>query len=232
MKRVAQGRPWPHTFPFSLAEFRECLIRWGEAHFQDLPWRHTRDPYKVLIAEVLLHRTQARQVVPIYREFLQSYPSLASLSSAPQQEIASILMPLGLRWRTNLLLRMVEVIEARHGGEIPRAYGELMELPGISHYIAAAVRCFAFGMPEAVIDTNTVRVLGRVLGVQVRDSTRRTVAMREIAYGLLDVDRPGEYNFSLLDLAHQVCTVRTPPACSVCPLVSMCKFTQHGPSVT
>ena len=93
--------------------FREKLISWGKDHFRSFPWRFTRDPYQILMAEVMLHRTQAPQVAPIYNLFIENYPDIASLSSAPGEDLHRILYPLGLRWRVDLIVDMAKQINER-----------------------------------------------------------------------------------------------------------------------
>jgi len=141
----------------------EKLLKWWAENQRKFPWRKTRDAYKILISEVLLHRTRAEQVVPVYNEFIVKLPTSKDLSMVSSDDIKKLLYPLGLHWRTELLHKMSALIVEEYGGKIPSAKRELESLPGVSHYIASAVRCFAFGYPEALLDTNIVRILGRIL---------------------------------------------------------------------
>ena len=153
--------------------FSGNLLNWWNNNKRRYPWRLTRDPYKILISEVLLHRTRAEQVVPIYQEFIDRFPSIAELSNATSKEMCEILLPLGLYWRTTLLSKMVKSIVIENGGEIPSNRTELKRLPGIGPYISSAIMCFAYDSPEAILDINVVRILGRVTGVKVTDGPRR-----------------------------------------------------------
>src|SRR2546428_7455754 len=139
-------------------DFRTALLKWGREHFRPLPWRLSEDPYHTLAAELMLHRTQAPQVVPVYERFLRSYPSLPALGAASLEQLHQILYPLGLRWRIDLIHKMVADLITRFDGQVPCEKHELLSLPGVSDYIASAVRCFAWNLPEALIDTNTVRI--------------------------------------------------------------------------
>jgi len=206
-------------------QFREQLLNWWEKNKRDFPWRNTRDPYMILIAEVLLHRTKAEQVAKIYPEFLRRFPSLKILLHASTDEIRELLRPLGLHWRTELLLKMIAKIAESYGGEVPFEREILISLPGVSHYIASAVRCFAFGYPEVLLDTNTVRILGRVFGVKVTDCSRRSNYFNELYRTLISrEENVREFNFAMIDLGALICKPAN-PQCSACPLRELCK---HG----
>lgn len=205
-------------------QFRHNLLEWGKEHFRAFPWRQTRDSYRVLISEILLHRTQASQVLPIYQAFLQCYPDLAMLAQAPKEALHHILYSLGLRWRIDLLQRMVADLMARFHGQIPQEKEQLLSLPGVSEYIASAVRCFAWGIPEPIIDTNVVRIISRVFDLALKDSSRRNQQYRKLITALLDPVNPRMYNYALLDLAAQICTKRSIPLCTQCPLQELCVY--------
>jgi A/G-specific adenine glycosylase len=195
---------------YDLKGMREDLLQWWHMAKREFPWRETHDPYKLIIAEVLLHRTRAEQVVPLYNMFMRRFPDVFALSKSTPDELSQMLRSGGLHWRWKLLHAMSEEIVTKLGGEIPSDFDALLSLPGISHYIASAVRCFAFGYPDVLLDTNTVRVAGRVFGLKVTDSSRRSRLFRNLLQGWLDVQHPQEFNFALIDLAAQTCTVRTP----------------------
>jgi A/G-specific adenine glycosylase len=204
--------------------FRRALIAWGKEHFRFFPWRRTGDPYLILMAEVMLHRTQARQVVPLYEEFAESYPDLQALSRINRKRLRQMFYSLGLHSRTDLIHKMAAEIMKRHDGRVPDEKSDLLGLPGLSEYIASAVRCFAWNRPEPIIDTNTVRVTGRLFGLEVKDSSRRNRRFRELIGALLDPENPRAYNYALLDLADQVCTKKRPPDCHNCPVLRWCHY--------
>ncbi len=207
-----------------LVVFRRALIAWGRAHFRPFPWRLTENPYHILVAEVMLHRTQAKQVIPVYERFVEAYPDITSLAQTSLSDLHAILHSLGLHWRINLLHKMAIEIVVRYDGEIPREKRDLVSLPGVSDYIASAVRCFAWNLPEALIDTNTVRVVCRLIGLETRDSLRRNRRFQNIMRILVDEDDPRTYNYALLDLAAIVCNKRRPPQCHICPLNELCLY--------
>ncbi|MFC2016893.1 DNA-binding protein [Chloroflexota bacterium] len=215
---------------FPVENLRSDLLKWwslGKRHF---PWRETRDPYKILIAETLLHRTRAHQVVPLYELFLKRFPNVQTLAKSTPSELTELIHSAGLHWRWKLLHSLVVEINIRFQGQIPDAFEDLTSLPGVSHYIASALRCFAFGYPEAILDTNTVRVTGRLLGLPVNDSSRRSKLFRAILQSLLDPLKHREFNFALIDFAAAVCKAKI-PLCINCPLSAYCLFYSHSTKV-
>lgn len=213
---------------FDLEAFHNLLITWGNEHFRPFPWRFTENPYFVLISEVMLHRTKALQVVSVYEQFIQRYPDISSLASATKNELHEILYSLGLRWRIDLIHAMASDLKVRFAEQIPKRKVDLLSLPGVSDYIASAVRCFAWNLPEALIDTNTVRVIGRLFGLEIKDSSRRNSTFKRLIETLVDPSEPRIYNYALLDLADRVCTKRRIPDCLHCPVLAHCL---HGAGV-
>lgn len=204
--------------------FRRELIFWGRKHFRSFPWRKTEDPYRILMADVMLHRTQALQVVPVYERFIEAYPDVASLARASREDLHVLLFPLGLRWRIDLIWSMAAEIADRFDERVPSEKDDLLSLPGVSDYIASAVRCFAWNLPEPLIDTNTVRVVGRLFGLEIKDSSRRNRRFRELITALVDPENPRTYNYALLDLAHLICHKRRAPECGRCPVQAHCVY--------
>ena len=209
--------------------FRKALITWGQEHFRSFPWRLTEDPYRILMAEVMLHRTQAPQVVPVYERFVERYQAVPVLAQATKEELHQVLYSLGLRWRIDLIYAMAAGLMTRFDGQVPQEKADLLSLPGVSEYIAGAVRCFAWSQPEPLIDTNTVRVVGRLFRLEVKDSSRRNRRFRELIAALVDPDEPRTYNHALLDLAEQVCMKKRPPECRQCPVAKWCLYGASTP---
>lgn len=205
--------------------FRKALIAWGRQHVRPLPWRLTSDPYRILMAEVMLHRTQAAQVVPVYERFIEHHPDVPALARAGKGKLHDSLRSLGLRWRIDLIYDMAGELMGRFAGQVPDSREDLLSLPGVSQYTASAVRCFAWNLPEALLDTNTVRVVGRLFGLEVKDSSRRNRRFRELVSALVHPDQPRAYNYALIDFADQVCMKKRPPKCFICPVCQQC---MHG----
>lgn len=213
----------------NVSAFHKAIIFWGKRNFRSYPWRLTEDPYQILIAEVMLHRTQAKQVVPVYECFIIRFPNVSSLSKASKKDLYKIIYPLGLQWRLDLIREMANQLNVRFNGIIPESKKDLLSLPGVSEYIAGAVRCFSWNIPEPLIDTNTVRVIGRLFGLEIKDSSRRNSLYRKTIESLVHLTRPRAYNYALLDLAHLVCRKRELPLCSNCPIQTLCSY---GTSLT
>ena len=189
---------------------------------RDFPWRRTSDPYLVLISEIMLHRTKANQVVYIFNDFVKKYPDIGSIANISETELYQLLRPLGLHWRTKLIKSMAISIMKDYNGKIPFAYKELISLPGVSNYIASATRCFAFGNREILLDTNTVRIIGRIFGIKIDDSSRRSKLFRDILDRIVPESNSRDFNYALIDFASKVCM--PDPLHSICPFSAICNF--------
>jgi A/G-specific adenine glycosylase len=205
--------------------FREQLLVWGRHHGRSFPWRNTSNPYRLLIAEMMLRRTQARQVVLVYENFLRCYPTPQALASADAEDVERLLRPLGLSWRIPAFQQMAQHIVTKCGGEIPHDRKELLSLPGVGEYVADAVRCFAYNEPVTLLDTNTVRVAGRYFDFPVHAESRRRAPVKRAVACLLDSKEPRASNLALLDLAAVVCRSRQ-PRCESCPVAAGCAWRQ------
>lgn len=213
------------THSVSLTDFRLALLTWWKVDGRNFPWRSATSPFHILMAEMMLRRTQARQVVSVYTKFVEQYPTVQALAGAPANQVSSSLRSLGLSWRIPAFQQLANVLISKFGGDVPADYGMLVELPGVGDYVAAAVCCFAFNQPHIIADTNTVRVIGRICGVPIHEESRRRKPIRRLLEIFLDSTYPREYNYGLLDLAASICTP-SEPRCSTCPVVTHCKTGQ------
>lgn len=203
---------------------RTELLIWGEENLRKFPWRDTSDAYKIAVAEVMLHRTKADQVKDIYEQFILKYPDFESIVKAGREAIKADLISLGLFWRADLLYDMaVEVVE-KYSGKLPLDSGKLMTMPGVGNYISAAILCFGYNLPEPVLDTNTVRVLGRIFGLKITDSSRRSKLFYGFMYDLVNFWDPRTVSFALIDFANAVCIPGENPRCELCNLRDICMF--------
>jgi len=173
---------------------------------------------------VLKHYLKAPQVIPVYTYFIQRYPDISSLATATRDELHAVLFSLGLRQRIDALHALANEIMLRFAGQVPLEKEDLLSLPGVSEYIAGAVRCFALDEPEPLIDTNTVRVFGRLFGLEIKDSSHRNPRFKSVIADLVDPVEPRAYNYALLDLASLVCTKTLPPVCGECPVRRYCLY--------
>ena len=203
-------------------DFSAKLLWWWRQNRREFPWRRTRNPYRILLSEILLHRTRASQVVPVYLTLVDRYPTVRALAEADYRELLMLTKRLGLFWRTNLILTTARAL-VDGGGRVPRRADRLQSLPGVGPYISSAVRIFAYGMNEVVIDTNTVRVISRLFGVTAKESTRRSKDFGRLADSLKNARYPRETNFALLDLAALICRPLS-PKCSECPVSELCEY--------
>jgi A/G-specific adenine glycosylase len=203
-------------------QFQSQLLAWATPeNLRDFPWRRSRDPYRLLFSELMLRRTQARQVVPVFDAFFARWPSLREFLEADAVEVAQILWPLGLQWRIQNLLDVQLALRAQ--GTIPVDYASLLELPGVGDYVASAVVVFSEAAARPLIDTNTVRVIGRYFGLPVHQGTRRLKSFQLFAGSLVPATpaAAAKYHYALLDLAATICKPAL-PVCEACPLAAEC----------
>jgi A/G-specific adenine glycosylase len=210
-----------------MRRFRERLLAWGEANRRDLPWRRTRDPWRILVSEVMLQQTQAERVAPHYEGFVAAYSTPSDCAAAGPGEVVRRWSGLGFNRRALNLQRAASSIVDEHGGAVPSEDGSLRALPGVGSYTARAVRSQAFGEDVAAVDTNGIRVLARCLvgaPLTVRDAT-------ELADRLVPAGEAWAFTQSLFDLGATLCTARR-PRCAECPLRRMCRWRRNGGAQT
>ncbi|MFN4070087.1 MAG: A/G-specific adenine glycosylase [Thermus caldifontis] len=193
---------------------QEALLGWYRENPRPLPWRGEKDPYRILVAEVLLQQTRTGQAIPYYRRFLARFPSLKALREAPLEEVLKAWQGAGYYRRALYLHRLAQEVEA-----LPQGYAKLLKLPGLGPYTAAAVASLAFGERVAVVDGNVRRVLSRLLAWENPSSQR----LWRLAQDLLPPgEDPGDWNQALMDLGATVCLPRR-PLCSRCPVAAFCQ---------
>jgi A/G-specific adenine glycosylase len=219
--KIMSGDIEVNNLSFSLNQFHKSLRAWDAKYRRIYPWRTTDNPFHIMMAEMMLRRTQARQVVKTYENFIAKYPDACALAMAPAEAVAHSLFSLGLVWRVPAFQQIARALVAQYEGMVPSSYEALVALPGIGDYVASAVCCFAFNQAIIIVDTNTVRVAGRLFGVPTHAESRRRKPIRALLQALLDAENPKSYNYAMLDLAALLCTPAN-PNCSVCPLLSYC----------
>ncbi len=199
------------------------LLAWFATNRRDLPWRRTRDPYRILVAEVMLQQTQVDRVVPYYDSFLDYFPTISSLASAPTGEVIKLWAGLGYNRRAVNLQRTARFIIDELDGVFPRDAASLRRLPGIGPYTAGAIVCFAFEQDVAFLDTNMRRTLHRLFfGVDVPVLTATERELVAMAASIMPVGSGWEWNQALIEFGALQCTARR-PACVICPLQAECK---------
>ena len=214
--------------PVQKRKFRERLLKWYARHGRDLPWRHTRDPYHILVSEIMLQQTQVDRVLPKYQEWLVKYPTMEDLAEAPLAEVKKNWYPLGYNIRPVRLHSIACDSVARYGGSLPRAPEELLAFKGIGHYTAGAIRAFAFREDAAILDTNVRRVLQRIfVGCGQAKKTPNTV-LWGLSQAMIPKGRAYDFNQALMDFGATVCTARD-PYCLLCPMKDFCKTYPFDP---
>jgi A/G-specific adenine glycosylase len=207
---------------------RRALLKWYDRRRRDLPWRRSRDPYRVWVSEIMLQQTQVETVKPYFRRFLRRFPSVRALAEAPADAVMKAWEGLGYYARARNLHRAAKIISSDFSGRLPESPDDLMKLPGIGRSTAGAISSIAFDRAEPVLDGNVARVLCRVFRVRRNPRESRTrEELWDIAQRLLPTDRPGDFNQALMDLGATVCVPRN-PRCGVCPLATLCLARAHG----
>ncbi|HEY8671915.1 MAG TPA: A/G-specific adenine glycosylase [Terriglobales bacterium] len=212
--------------PSNLPKFRRELLGWYDHHGRDLPWRKSRDPYRVWVSEIMLQQTRVAAVLLRYEQFLRRFPSIQKLAAARQASVLAEWSGLGYYRRARNLHAAAKVIARERSGKFPQNVEAWRDLPGIGRYTAAAIASIAFNEPAAVLDGNVERVSRRLLG--------RVHSPKEswaVAQQLLDCARPGDFNQAMMELGATVC-LPGQPRCPECPIAHFCRTRGHGASVS
>jgi A/G-specific adenine glycosylase len=219
----------PDVSPADRQWFRRRLLQWYRQHGRDLPWRKTRDPYRILVSEVMLQQTQVDRVLPKYQEWLERYPSFDALATAPVADVVKTWYPLGYNIRPRRLHSIAREAVERYGGALPEDEAALRSFKGIGAYTAGAVRSFAVGKRAAILDTNVARVLRRVF---VDKGARREKAMDKQLWEISRIVLPHrhvfDFNQALMDFGATLCSARK-PQCLICPLTARCRAYPFNP---
>jgi A/G-specific adenine glycosylase len=205
----------------------ERLLDWYERHRRDLPWRRTRDPYAIWVAEIMLQQTRVETVIDYYERFLARFPTLADLARAPLDDVLKAWEGLGYYARARNLHRAARQIMERERSQIPETPEALRDLPGIGRYTAAAVASIAFGYDSIALDGNLRRVLCRLFAIDDdpgRPNTQRL--LERLARTMMAPGRAGDFNQALMDLGAMICA--TTPRCLLCPVTEWCQAYDEG----
>ncbi len=207
---------------------RKRLLGWFRQFHRDLPWRRTRDPYRIWLSEIMLQQTRVAAVIPYYERFLERFPDVRALAEAPQEEVLRLWSGLGYYSRARNLQKAAQEIVAKHHGKFPRDFDETLALSGIGQYTAAAILSIAYDAKHAALDGNVARVLARLGAIRgdLRE-TNRWRNLQENADNLLDPKSPGEWNQAMMELGATVCAPRA-PQCLLCPIAKFCRARQLG----
>jgi len=210
-----------------LNRLRRQLKRWYRLRRRDLPWRRSRDPYKIWVSEVLLQQTQVATALPYYRRFLRRFPTVGVLASAPLEAVLQAWSGLGYYRRARYLHAAAAQIVHQHEGQFPRQWAAARALPGVGEYTAAAVLSIAYRVPRAVVDGNVRRVMARLVAQRPGSPARARRRIEALAQALLDRRDPGESNQALMELGALIC-LPARPLCAACPLRRDCRGFASG----
>jgi A/G-specific adenine glycosylase len=211
-----------------LASFRKSLLEWFRQYQRALPWRKSKDPYRVWLSEIMLQQTRVAAVIPYYERFLERFPGLHSLANAPEEEVLRLWSGLGYYGRARNLEKAARRIVAEYDGVFPKTKEKILTLPGIGDYTASAIASIAFDEKCAVLDGNVARVLSRLGAVRgnLRDA-KKWQDLQDRASKLLDLNSPGDWNQAMMELGAIVCTPRA-PQCLLCPVAQHCQGRKQG----
>ena len=205
-----------------------AIVEWSEANNRNLPWKKTKDPYKIWISEVILQQTQVSQGIPYYRRFIKAFPNIQRLAEASEDEVLRLWQGLGYNSRARHLHTAAKTIVRDHQGRFPRSYEEIRSLKGIGDYTAAAIASFAYGLPTPVLDSNVIRVVSRLYGIAGYSGERNTRAeMLAILERMIEREDPAVFNQAMMDFGALQCTARSPD-CNDCPVGDRCVAMRDG----
>lgn len=208
--------------------FTHSILMWYDGGHRDLPWRHTKDAYRIWVSEIMLQQTRAETVVSYYDRFLVRYPTVYDLAAAPQEELLKQWEGLGYYSRARSLQKAAQIIVSDFGGQLPASVEQLRSLPGIGDYTAGAIASIAYGIPAAAVDGNVERVICRYYAIEDTVGTpavRRMITERTQA--LVPMDRPGAFANAMMEMGATMCTPRN-PACLLCPVRETCQGFAKG----
>ncbi|TNF70143.1 MAG: A/G-specific adenine glycosylase [Bacteroidetes bacterium] len=208
--------------------FSDRILSWYHIHKRELPWRETRDPYRVWLSEIMLQQTRVAQGLPYYIKFTERFPKVEDLAAASEEEVLKLWQGLGYYSRARNLHATSRAVSSEYGGHFPDSYRELLKLKGIGPYTAAAIASICYSLPHPVVDGNVYRVLSRFFGVQLPiNSTEGIRYFSDLAAEVIDMERPGEYNQGLMEFGALQCVPQNPD-CQACPLSGSCEAFARG----
>ncbi|MCB9799932.1 MAG: A/G-specific adenine glycosylase [Candidatus Omnitrophica bacterium] len=207
---------------------QQKLLAWYDVYARDLPWRHTKDPYKIWVSEIMLQQTQVDTVVPYYQKWIKAFPTVRALANAPLEEILRHWAGLGYYRRARMLHKAAGELISSHQSQLPPDVERLMQIPGIGRYTAGAISSIAFNRPSPLVDGNVIRILSRIF--EIRDDVMLADTIKtlwQLAELLVDPKRPGDFNQAMMELGATVCTPDL-PQCLTCPLQKECSAYKTG----
>lgn len=205
-------------------KFLKKLRKWYRENKRDFPWRYESDPFKILVSEILLQKTNVLKVLPVYERFIKKYPDPQRLGNANLSEVKILIKNLGLLYRAERFISIGNNISKYYQCKIPNKIEELIKINGLGKYISSAVTCFAFNKRVPIVDTNVIRLFERIFGFKSKKKrSREDNLIWKFAASLLPSKKVRDYNYALLDLSAVVCTSKNPKH-DICPFKDICQF--------
>lgn len=209
-------------------EFKTILTSWYSVNKRDLPWRTTKDPYRIWLSEIIMQQTQVKQGLSYYEAFIKHYPTIFDLANANEAQVLKLWQGLGYYSRARNLHYSAKHIAHQLNGVFPDTYAEILKLKGVGDYTASAIASISFDEPTAVVDGNVYRVLSRYFGIDTPINTSVGIKeFKKLATTLIDPDNPGDYNQALMEFGAIQCKPKN-PYCLLCPLNKSCVALQEG----
>lgn len=218
----------PELTPKQRVDLRRALLGWFDVAARTLPWRERRDAYGIWLSEIMLQQTRVDTVIPYYERFLTMYPTVHALADAPVEDVLKQWAGLGYYRRARQLCQAAREVVANHEGKFPQDPKGLQELSGVGRYTAGAIASIAFGVATPLVDGNVIRVFARLFGLT--EDMRKSAGVKRVwrlAAELVDSERPGDFNQSLMELGATVCTPKA-PRCADCPVAADCAAKRTG----
>lgn len=222
------NKEWEKWTDEETKEFQDQFIQWYEQEKRNLPWRYNRDPYRIWISEIMLQQTRVDTVIDYFYRFMEWFPTIEELATAPEEKLLKAWEGLGYYSRARNIQAAAKQIMSEFDGKMPQTPEEISSLKGIGPYTTGAIASIAFGLPEPAVDGNVMRVVSRLFCIEAdiaKASSRKIFdeAMRKI----IDETYPGEFNQSMMDLGSAICTP-TSPKCEACPIQAFCLANKRG----
>ncbi len=206
---------------------QEELIYWYQQHKRDFPWRHTHDPYKIWISEIMLQQTTTETVIPYYNRFINTYDNVSILAKAKEEDVYKLWEGLGYYRRAKYLYESANIINEDYDGKFPKTYEDIRKLKGVGEYTAGAICSIAYGLEVPAVDGNVLRIMARYYGIKdniAKNSTKKQIY--HIVEGLIKGYDASSFNQGLMDLGATICTLK--PKCNICPINKNCLSYQQN----
>lgn len=205
--------------------FQTKVLEWAKSNIRSFPWRHCKSPFLVLVAEILLQKTTAEMVVPLFEQFKREMPEPADVASQPIERLENLFSNLGLIKRAHFLKNLSQTIISKYNGQVPATKDQLMALKGVGDYTANAVLCFAYGHDVPIVDGGIARLYRRVFGLESTVPAYADKELWRLAEKLVPANNGSLFNYALIDLSATICTPKE-PKCGFCPLCDICHYTR------